>query len=262
MIPVGTLDGKYFHQTASGAYWRVFNYIDNTKTYDVVSTQRQAFEGGKAFGQFQFLLSDLSPCELYETIVDFHNIKRRLFDFRLSMATDNLDRVKSLVEEINIINSHADSMGYITKMAALKKIPIRIVHNDTKFNNILLDKDDRAQCVIDLDTVMPGYVAYDFGDGVRTIVNTGQEDEGDISKIGVNLTLYSAFTEGYLSETISFLNAQEIRSLSEGAILFPYMQAVRFLTDYINGDRYYKTDFKEHNLQRARAQLQLFLKSS
>ncbi|RYG08039.1 MAG: desulfatase, partial [Chitinophagaceae bacterium] len=149
---------------------------------------------------------------------------------------------------------------YVLRKGNEGKLPLRVIHNDTKFNNVLLDQADKAQCVIDLDTVMPGYVAYDFGDAIRTIINTASEDEKDLDKININLSLYSAFTAGYLTETLNFLEDEEIESLAEGAMLFPYMQAVRFLTDFIDGDHYYKTEFEAHNLQRTRAQLQLFLR--
>ncbi|RZK86982.1 MAG: desulfatase, partial [Pedobacter sp.] len=130
-------------------------------------------------------------------------------------------------------------------------------HNDTKFNNVLLDKNDEAQCVIDLETVMDGYVAYDFGDAIRTIINTSTEDEADLNKIQLNMPLFDAYVNGYLQEASKFLTDAEVNSLMKGALLLPYMQAVRFLTDHINGDVYFKTKFDGHNLQRARAQFQL-----
>jgi len=136
-------------------------------------------------------------------------------------------------------------------------LPLRITHNDTKFNNILLDKDNNIQCVIDLDTVMPGYVAYDFGDAIRSIINTAPEDEKNLDAIQLNVPLFAEFTKGYLSQTISFLTDAELKSLMKGVMLLPYMQAVRFLTDYLEGDVYYKIHFPEHNLQRTRAQMQL-----
>jgi len=139
-------------------------------------------------------------------------------------------------------------------------LPQRIVHNDTKFNNVLLDGSDQAQCVIDLDTVMPGYAAYDFGDSVRTIINTAAEDEADTNLISLNIPLFEAYTKGYLQEATRFLTAAEVESLIKGVLLLPYIQAVRFLTDYIDGDIYFKIHSPEHNLQRARAQLALVKK--
>lgn len=260
MVAIKTIDEKYYYQDSNGSYWRVFNYLANTKSYDVVTTETQAFEGGKAFGEFQGFLIDLPTTEVKETITNFHNIQSRLNNLKLAIAADPVNRVTEVLPEINLINSRAHEMEYILRKGNEGKLPLRVIHNDTKFNNVLLDQNDKAQCVIDLDTVMPGYVAYDFGDAIRTIINTAREDEKDLDKININIELYSAFTKGYLAETIHFLNEEEIESLAQGAILFPYMQAVRFLTDFIEGDHYYKTDFEGHNLQRTRAQLQLFSK--
>ncbi|SOD11584.1 phosphotransferase enzyme family protein [Pedobacter xixiisoli] len=258
MVAVKSNDEKYYYQDTNGSYWRVFNYLDNTKSYDIVTTENQAFEGGKAFGEFQAFLVDLPTSEVKETIVDFHNIQNRLINLQSAIKADSFNRVNKVLPEINLINSRANEMEYVLRKGSEGKLPLRVIHNDTKFNNVLLNQADQAQCVIDLDTVMPGYVAYDFGDAIRTIINTASEDEKDLSKININLSLYSAFTTGYLTETINFLEEEEIKSLAEGAILFPYMQAVRFLTDFIEGDHYYKTEFEGHNLQRAKAQLKLF----
>jgi len=254
------LNGEYLYKDLSGDYWRVFNYIENTRTYDSVTTVKQAYEGGRGFGEFQSFLSNLDPANINETIPGFHDVNKRLIAFWSAVSLDPLSRVKELFDEIELINAWSDRMGYIVEQGRMGNLPLRVVHNDTKFNNVLLDQNDIAQCVIDLDTVMPGYVAYDFGDAIRSIVNTAPEDEVDLDKIDVNLSFYKAFATGYLNETIGFLSQNEIDSLAEGAILFPYMQAVRFLTDYIEGDCYYKTNFEGHNLQRAKAQLQLFKK--
>jgi hypothetical protein len=151
-------------------------------------------------------------------------------------------------------------MDEILRLGRNDTLPLRIVHNDTKFNNVLLDSDDHAQCVIDLDTVMPGYVAYDFGDSIRTIINTAAEDEANLDLIGLNIPLFEAYTKGYLQESVDFLAQSEIDSLIKGAMLLPYIQAVRFLTDYLDGDVYFKVQSPEHNLQRTRAQLTLVKK--
>ena len=148
-------------------------------------------------------------------------------------------------------------MRTVLRMSEQNELPLRITHNDTKFNNVLLDKNDEVQCVIDLDTVMPGYVAYDFGDAIRTIINSAAEDEKDLSKVVLNIPLYQAYTEGYLFEAQDFLTEKEIESLFYGVLLLPYMQAVRFLTDYLEGDKYYKIHYIDHNLVRTRAQIKL-----
>ncbi|MDM8175149.1 aminoglycoside phosphotransferase family protein [Olivibacter sp. 47] len=144
-------------------------------------------------------------------------------------------------------------------MAAKSQIPLRITHNDTKFNNVLLNKEDKAQCVIDLDTVMPGYVAYDFGDAIRTIINSAAEDEADLDRIKLNIPLFEAYTKGYLETAHHFLYPMEIKSLVDGVLLLPYMQMIRFLTDYLNGDTYYKISHPTHNLQRTKAQMRLVI---
>lgn len=251
-------DGKYFYQDIYGNFWRMCFFLSNTKTYDVVETEKQAYEGGKAFGRFQSMLSDMHAESLYEVIPAFHNIKGRLKALEQAVQLDPLSRSATVKTQLDFIHAYAEEMSYFQQPAQEAVLPKRVTHNDTKFNNVLLDENDEAQCVIDLDTVMCGYVAYDFGDAIRTIVNTRAEDEGDLEKIQLNLPLFEAYTKGYLLEAGGFLVDAEIRSLIMGVLLLPYMQAVRFLTDHINGDTYFKIKFPGHNLQRAKAQLKLF----
>jgi Ser/Thr protein kinase RdoA (MazF antagonist) len=252
--PVATLNGGYFYKDADGNYWRVFYFVKDAKSYDIVETEEQAYEGGKAFGEFQAMLSDLNADEIIEPIPDFQNIEKRLQSFFKAIESDPLGRVKEVKAEIEFIGKRTELMSAVFS----PELPKRIIHCDTKFNNVLLDENDKALCVIDLDTVMPGYVAYDFGDAIRTIINTAAEDEKDVWKIQLNFPLYAAYTKGYLKEAGSFLSATEIASLPKGVLLVTYMQVVRFLTDYIEGDTYYKISFHDHNLLRTRAQLQLF----
>ncbi|WP_256013571.1 phosphotransferase enzyme family protein [Desertivirga xinjiangensis] len=255
MLPAKT--GLYYHQDEQGNYWRIYHYLKGTKSYDLLETAQQAYEGGKAFGRFQALLADMDSSLLAETIPNFHNIEYRLDNFDKALENDPLSRSKECLPEIDFIKARTQTMCTILNLGRQGKLPLRITHNDTKFNNVLLDQNDKAQCVIDLDTVMPGYTAYDFGDAIRTIINTAEEDEKDLSKIGLNVDLFKAYTRGYLSETINFLSSEEFKALIYGALLLPYMQAVRFLTDHLDGDNYFKIHFPGHNLQRARAQLQL-----
>jgi len=257
---VWTRDEQSFFCDAKGNYWRMFCFLTDTKSYDQVLTGRQAYEGGKAFGKFQMLLSDLDAGLLHETIPGFHNISMRLDRLNEAVLADPENRVKDILNELTFVMERARSMVAILNLGKEGKLPLRITHNDTKFNNILLDVNDREQCVIDLDTVMPGYVAYDFGDAIRTIINTAAEDEADLEKISLNISLFKAYTEGYFKNAGSFLTELEVRSLSMGVLLIPYMQGVRFLTDYIEGDTYYKIKFAGHNLQRTRAQFQLLKK--
>ncbi|WP_299582891.1 aminoglycoside phosphotransferase family protein [Mucilaginibacter sp.] len=257
---VMTNDHSYYFSDERGNYWRMYKYLKNTKSIDIVQTNEQAFEGGKAFGKFQMLLFDLDINLLNYTIPAFHHIGLRLTRLNTSLQTDPLDRKKTVAAEVEFIQHRVEHMCAILNLGREGGLPLRITHNDTKFNNILLDENDQAQCVIDLDTVMPGYVAYDFGDAIRSIINTAPEDEADLNKISLNIPLFEAFTRGYLQESAGFLTENEIRSLPLSVLLFPYMQGVRFLTDYLNGDVYYKTHVPDHNLQRARAQFQLLRK--
>ena len=251
---------SYLVTDNSGNYWRLFIYLKNTKSYDQVTTEKQAMEGGKAFGKFQTLLADFDPGLLIETIPKFHHIGYRLDNLDLSVKADPLSRCKTVTDELLLIETRREQMTQILKLGTAGKLPLRVIHNDTKFNNVLLDEQDNEQCVIDLDTVMPGYVAYDFGDAIRTIINTAPEDEPELLKIQLNIPLFEAYVIGYMQYAASFLSEPEIWSLIDGVLLLPYMQAVRFLTDYIDGDVYFKTHFDGHNLQRARAQLQLVKK--
>jgi thiamine kinase-like enzyme len=196
---------------------------------------------------------------LHETIPWFHNIEKRLEAFTGKIKEDPIGRVEGVRAEIKLVLERAEEMKIILKLGDEGKIPLRITHNDTKFNNILLDENDKALCVIDLDTVMPGYVHYDFGDAIRTAANTASEDENELSKVKMDIKLFKAYAEGYLSETVGTLNDVEKEYLAFAPRLITYTIAVRFLTDYIDGDNYFKIHHKLHNLQRARAQLQLVL---
>ena len=260
MTIVETNDDKPYFKDDSGNYWRVFHFLKDTRSYDQVTTEQQAYEGGKAFGRFQALLSDMNPGLIEDTIPDFHNIESRLTKFEHAVKTDKVGRLHKVLPEVEFIRQRVYEMSEILRLGRAGKLPLRIVHNDTKFNNVLLNEDDHAQCVIDLDTVMPGYVAYDFGDSIRTIANTAPEDEVNIGLIDINTSLFESYTNGYLEEGVHFLTESELDSLLKGVLLLPYAQTVRFLTDYLEGDHYYKIQSPEHNLQRTRAQLALVKK--
>jgi len=257
LTPIATKEGMLYHRDGNDQFWRVFILIEKTKTYDIVETEKQAEEGGRAFGKFQAMIADLNPRDVHEVIPNFLNIASRLKDFQESLQKDKAGRAKLVEKEIQFIVERENKMFTILNMASKSQIPLRITHNDTKFNNVLLNQEDQAQCVIDLDTVMPGYIAYDFGDAIRTIINKAAEDEVDLNKITLNMPLFEAYTRGYLETAHSFLYPMEIKSLVDGVLLLPYMQMVRFLTDYLNGDTYYKINHPEHNRQRTRAQMRL-----
>lgn len=257
LIPSG--DGKTWITDREGNFWRMYIFISNHHSYNVVDNPDKAFEGGKAIGRFQAMLSDMPGGALFETIPSFHNIEKRLKTFSDKIKDDPAGRVRSVSEEISQVLKRAEEMKIILKLGAAGKIPLRITHNDTKFNNILLDENDKALCVIDLDTVMPGYIHYDFGDAIRTAANTASEDENDLSRVKMDIGLFKAYTEGYLSETVKTLNDVEIEYLAFAPRLITYTIAVRFLTDFIDGDNYFKIHHELHNLQRARAQLSLVI---
>lgn len=257
LTPVSTLTEQLYFQDEEGDYWRIYNLIEGAKSYDIVENEQQAMEVGRAFGKFQALLSDLEANKLYEVIPNFCHIGSRLDDFYTALNNDAAKRKESVKEEVDFIQERERNMNAILEMAERNEIPLRVTHNDTKFNNVLLDSNDQAKCVIDLDTVMPGYVAYDYGDAIRTIINRAAEDEPNLEKIWLNIPLFKAYTEGYFEQASQFLTDKEVKSLIKGVLLFPYMQAVRFLTDYLQGDTYYKIQHKEHNRQRTRAQIKL-----
>jgi thiamine kinase-like enzyme len=257
MTLVPTKSDQLYFIDENSDYWRVYVLIAPAHSYDVLETEHQAREGGRAFGRFQEQLKDLDSSKLKYTIPDFCNIKYRLQNFHQALKQNVVLRKDEVMKEIEYIVQREDQMSAILKMAEQNKLPLRITHNDTKFNNILLDENDKALCVIDLDTVMPGYIAYDFGDAIRTIINHTAEDEADLDKIKLNIPLFSAYTDGYFENVRHFITPNEVKSLIEGVLLFPYMQAVRFLTDYLQGDTYYKIKHEKHNLQRTRAQLKL-----
>lgn len=250
-------DGKSWICDSSGNYWRMYIFISNHRSYNVVDSPVRAFEGGKAIGKFQAMLSDMKGAPLHETIPFFHNIEKRLETFSATISADPAGRAGLVGTEINQVLARAEEMKLILRLGREGRIPLRITHNDTKFNNILLDENDKALCVIDLDTVMPGYVHYDFGDAIRTATNTAAEDEKDLKKINMDISLFKAYSEGFLSETGSTLNQTEKEYLAFAPRLITYTIAVRFLTDFIDGDNYFKIHHETHNLERARAQLRL-----
>ncbi len=255
LIPA--LDGKPYFKDQEGNYWRIYIFIDKNRSYDRVESPAQAYEGGKAFGRFQFLISDLEGEPLYETIPNFHNMDMRLETFFQTVENDPAKRVALAGPEIKFVEERSIEMTKILRLGEEGIIPERITHNDTKFNNVLLDENDKRLCVIDLDTVMPGYIHYDFGDSIRTTTNTGNEDEKDLSKVEMDIRLFEAYSKGFLEETKSFLTPVEIENLAFSGKMMTFIIGLRFITDYLDGDNYFKTHHEHHNLQRAKAQFKL-----
>lgn len=249
--------GRSFITDEEGRYWRLFVFISDHRSYERVDSGHKAFEGGRIIGRFQALLADLPGKPLFETIPRFHDIASRLDTFHNVVKRDPAGRAASVKNEIEEITSREEEMKIIINLGAEGKIPLRITHNDTKFNNILFDSNDRALILIDLDTVMPGYVHYDFGDAIRTATNRAEEDATDLSSVSMDIDIYRAYAEGFISETRNTLNATEIEYLPFAPKLLTYIMATRFLTDYIDGDNYYKIKYPLHNLQRTKAQLAL-----
>ena len=239
-------------------YWRVMDFIADSYTYDVV-TPEYAYYAGRSFGDFESLLTDLDA-PIGEIIPDFHNIEFRLKQLEDAVAEDKVGQMREVEVQkfVEKIREAADRMCLGERLYREGKLPKRICHCDTKVNNMLFDKDGNVLCVIDLDTVMPSFVFSDFGDFLRSAANTGAEDDPDLDHIHFNMEIFKAFAKGYLEGTQLFLLPIEKENLPYAATLFPYMQAVRFFADYINGDTYYKIKYPEHNMVRTRAQWKLY----
>ncbi len=238
------------------SYWRMSIYIADTLTLEEVTPQ-SSYDCGLAFGHFQKQLIDLKE-PLGETIPDFHNMELRISQLRQAIANDVAGRVKEVSKELELIEAHADEMCLAEKLHRQGMLPKRICHCDTKVNNMLFDRNGNVLCIIDLDTVMPAYIFSDYGDFLRTAANSQPEDSPELDSIKFRWDIFEAFTHGYLESTASFLTPIEREHLPFAVALFPMMQAVRFLTDYLNGDTYYKIQYPEHNLIRTRNQLQYF----
>lgn len=249
-------DGQLFYKDKDGSYWRVYVNIQNTKSYNVINPEL-AYKAGLAFGDFQSMLSDVPLDDMIETIPNFHNMEFRVEEFREAVknnAAGRLEKVQWMVDEIE---KRADEMCLPERLHRDGKLPKRINHCDTKVNNMLFDDNDEPICIVDLDTVMPGYVLSDYGDFMRTAANTGAEDDENLDNVGVNFDIFEAYTKGYLKKAKGFLTPTELGNLAFGAKLLSYMQTVRFFTDYLNGDTYYKIDSPEHNWVRTLAQFEL-----
>lgn len=247
--------GKNYYYDGEN-YWRVCMMIPRSRSYEQI-TPALSYRAGKAFGEFQRMLSDIPEGVLQETIPDFHNMEFRLRQFREAVALNAAGRLSDVQDLVDEIEDRAESMCVQERLYRTGSLKKRINHCDTKVNNILFDEEDEVLCIIDLDTVMPGFVLSDFGDFIRTGANTGLEDDEDLDRVQVNMNIFKAYAEGYLDRARSFLTPLERELLPYGACMLTYMQTVRFLTDYLNGDTYYKTHKPDHNLIRTKAQFKL-----
>ena len=249
--------GRSFAYGKNGGVWRCYNYIENCHTYDVVENSRQAYQAAKAFGSFQDLVSDLPVEEVAETIPDFHNTPKRYARLMEVIAADPKGRLKNVAVEVSFIKQREELCKHLVELAEQGKLPVRVTHNDTKLNNVMMDSEtDEAVCVIDLDTVMPGLSLYDFGDLVRTATSPAEEDEKDLSKVEMRMSMFEALAEGYI-DGCDCLTPLEIENLVIGGKLMTLEVGIRFLTDYLEGDQYFKTEYDDHNLVRSRTQLKL-----
>ena len=255
LIP--TVDGQSYYLHTDGEYYRVYKFVDGAVSYDIVENPDQLYHAAKAFGKFQNMLADYPADKLHETIVDFHNTRVRYDQFREALAKNLSGRADTCQPEIDFVLAREGDAGVIVDALADGSIPLRVTHNDTKLNNVLLDvKTGEGVCVIDLDTVMPGSLLYDYGDALRFGGSSGAEDERDLSKIWFDTEKFTAFTKGFI-EALPSITEKELRLLPFSVKLMTLECGSRFLADYLNGDVYFKTHYPDHNLVRARTQFKL-----
>ena len=252
-------DGKLYYNDVNGDFWRVLYFIPDSHSYDEGISPELALFAGRAFGDFQSMLTDIPGEPLVETIPNFHNMESRLATFRQAVSDNKVGRLAKTQYMVDEIEKRAEDMCKAERLNREGILPKRINHCDTKVNNVLFDKNNNVLCVVDLDTVMPGYVLSDFGDFMRTGANTGKEDDINLNNISIDMKIFEAYTIGYLEKARSFLLPVEIENLAFGAKLLTYMQTVRFFADYLDGDLYYKIHSPEHNWQRTLAQFKLLL---
>ena len=255
---IPTIDGKLFHKDEEGVYWRAYDFIEGATCYDMVEEPEQFYQSALAFGNFQKLLADYPAHTLHETIKDFHHTPQRFEVFVKAVEEDVMGRAKDIKEDIDFILERKDETSILTDMLEKGELPLRVTHNDTKLNNVMIDNETgKGLCVIDLDTVMPGIVANDFGDAIRFGASTALEDESDLSKVSMSLELFEVFVKGMLEASDGKLTEKEIDTLPLGAKIITLEQAIRFLADHIQGDTYFKIHRENHNLDRARTQIKL-----
>jgi Ser/Thr protein kinase RdoA (MazF antagonist) len=255
---VPTINSSYYYTDKSGNFWRTYIYVPDTVTFDIVENEKQAFQAGKGFGKFQRLLADLPPELLHETIPHFHHLSWRYEQLEKAIDHNTARRVDSVKPLISFALSRKAIAHQLDTYLSNGSLPLRATHNDTKINNVLMDKQTQeVVCVIDLDTAMAGAVIYDFGDLVRSSLSLSQEDEQDLSKIQLRMSIFKALSEGYLSETKHFITSSEKSLLVFGGKMITLIMGIRFLTDYLSGDVYYKIKYPTHNLDRCQTQFRL-----
>ena len=255
---IPTVDGKPYYVDSYGEYWRSYRFITGATSYDQVECVDDFYQSAVSFGNFQCLLADYPAETLHETIVGFHDTKARFEVFKKAVEEDVCGRASYVQDEINFVLEREDVANVLGELQAKGELPLRVTHNDTKLNNIMIDdKTGKGICVIDLDTVMPGLSVNDFGDSIRFGANTAAEDEIDLSKVSCDLELYEAYVKGYIEGCNGKLTDKEIEMLPTGAKVMTFECGMRFLTDYLQGDTYFKIHRENHNLDRCRTQFKL-----
>ena len=254
---IDTKDGQTYYDDGQGGAWRIYRFVDNSICLQRAETAEDFYQSARGFGGFQYALRDFPAEQLEETIVDFHNTVDRYQKFRDAIEADVCGRLKEVEAEVDFALAREERACRLHHKRERGELPVRATHNDTKINNVLLDKDSRETiCVIDLDTVMPGLSAYDFGDAIRFGASTAAEDETDLDKVSLNLKYFQAFTRGFL-EACPSLTEAEVKALAQGAYTMTIECGIRFLTDYLMGDKYFSIDREKHNLDRCRTQFKL-----
>ncbi len=255
---ISTKDDTYFHVDEEGNYWRCFVDIEDTTAHYFATSPDMLYESGAAFGDFISLLNDYPASTLHEVIPNFHNTVERLNQLDAAVKANPKNRLDEIRNELYFVTERKDEMSVLVDMLNDGRLPLKVTHNDTKMSNVLLDNEtNKRVAVIDLDTVMPGAVAFDFGDSIRAGATTAAEDEADLTKVNFSLPMYEAYTKGFLEQAGKSLTETELYSLALGAKIMTFEVGIRFLADYINGDVYFKTKYDTHNLVRARNQFKL-----
>lgn len=253
-----TVNGEYGYVDEDGSYWRVYRFVTHAHSLNGADSPEVFERSGYAFGNFQRLLSDFDASLLYETIPNFHNTVSRLNDFKTALSKNAAGRKDSIPDDVKFVLDREDKCSFITDGIKTGKFPLRVTHNDTKLNNLLWDDETgKCVCVIDLDTVMPGSVLYDFGDSIRFGASSAAEDETDLSKVYVCLDKFEAYVKGFIAGTNGALTKEELAAFPMGAYIITFETGIRFLTDYLNGDTYFRIHYPSHNLDRARNQFKL-----
>ncbi len=257
-VLINTRSGRSFFYDDKGEYWRAFHFIDTGTVFNTVLDKKHAYEVGRCVGRFQSLVSDLSPDSLHDTLRGFHYTPNYLSEYDNALRADVNNRAAAIIVEREFVFHRRSLAPVLTDLIASKDLPLRIVHNDPKVNNIMIHRETgKALCMLDLDTVKPGIAHFDFGDCVRSAANPAGEDAKDLGSITIDLELFEAIAEGYLSEAGAFLTRKEIAMLPVSVQVFTFELGLRFLADYLRGDSYFKIQYPTHNLHRARVQFRL-----